>query len=91
MGSSQSAGRALAALLAPPTRMAEFFGLWAFATRLAAILGPVTYGLVTWATAGNHRIAIVSTALYFVLGLLLLRPVDVQRGAREALRLGARP
>ena len=86
MGSSQSAGRALAALLAPPTRMAEFFGLWTFATRLAAILGPVTYGLVTWATAGNHRIAIVSTALFFVLGLLLLRPVDVQRGADEALR-----
>ena len=88
MGSSQSAGRALAGLLAPPARLAEFFGLWAFATRLAAILGPVTYGLVTWATAGNHRVAIVSTALFFVLGLLLLRPVDVQRGALEALRLG---
>jgi MFS transporter, UMF1 family len=87
MGSSQSAGRALAGLLAPPARLAEFFGLWAFATRLAAILGPVTYGLVTWATAGNHRVAIVSTALFFVLGWLLLRPVDVQRGAHEALRL----
>ena len=86
MGSSQSAGRALAGLLAPPTRLAEFFGLWTFATRLAAIVGPVTYGLVTWATAGNHRIAIVSTALFFVLGLILLRPVDVARGAREALR-----
>ncbi len=91
MGSSQSAGRAMAGLLAPPARLAEFFGLWAFATRLAAILGPVTYGLVTWATAGNHRIAIVSTALFFVLGLCLLRPVNVQRGAREALRLDRSP
>ncbi len=91
MGSSQSAGRALAGLLAPPDRLAEFFGLWAFATRLAAILGPVTYGIVTWATAGNHRIAIVSTALFFVLGLLLLWPVNVQRGAREALRLEPSP
>ena len=91
IGSSQSAGRALAGLLAPPARLAEFFGLWTFATRLAAILGPVTYGLVTWATAGNHRIAIVSTALFFVLGLFLLRPVDVQRGAREALRLEGAP
>lgn len=86
MGSSQSAGRALAALLAPPARLAEFFGLWTFATRLAAILGPVTYGLITWLTAGNHRIAIVSTALFFVLGLWLLRAVDVARGAREALQ-----
>ncbi|MES2958860.1 MAG: MFS transporter [Pseudomonadota bacterium] len=91
MGSSQSAGRALAGLLAPPARLAEFFGLWAFATRLAAILGPVTYGLVTWVTAGNHRIAIVSTALFFLIGLLLLRPVDVRRGASEALRLEPLP
>ena len=91
MGSSQSAGRALAGLLAPPARLAEFFALWTFATRLAAILGPVTYGLVTWATAGNHRVAIVSTASFFVLGLLLLRPVDVQRGAREAMRLEGSP
>jgi UMF1 family MFS transporter len=87
MGSSQSAGRALAGLLAPPARLAEFFGLWTFATRLAAILGPVTYGLVTWATAGNHRIAIVSTAMFFVLGLTLLRPVNVERGASEAMRV----
>ena len=43
MGSSQSAGRALAGLFAPPTRLAEFFGLWTFATRLSAILGPLTY------------------------------------------------
>jgi len=91
MGSSQSAGRALAGLLAPPDRLAEFFGLWTFAVRLAAIVGPVTYGLVTWATAGNHRLAIVSTAAFFVLGLVLLRPVDVGRGAREALSLERTP
>ena len=86
MGSSQSAGRAVAGLLAPPGRLAEFFGLWAFATRLSAIVGPVTYGLVTWATDGNHRLAIASTGLFFVAGLWLLRRVDVDRGAKEALR-----
>jgi UMF1 family MFS transporter len=85
MGSSQSAGRAMAGLLAPPAQLAEFFGLWAFATRLSAIVGPLTYGLVTWVTLGNHRLAIVSTALFFVAGLVLLRRVDVERGAREAL------
>jgi UMF1 family MFS transporter len=85
MGSSQSAGRAIAGLLAPPQQLAEFFGLWTFATRLSAIVGPVTYGLVTWATAGNHRLAIVSTALFFVIGLGLLRQVDVGRGAARAL------
>jgi UMF1 family MFS transporter len=85
MGSSQSAGRAIAGLLAPPDRLAEFFGLFAFATRLSAIVGPLTYGLVTWATGGNHRLAIASTALFFVAGLVLLRRVDVDRGAARAL------
>ena len=85
MGSSQSAGRAIAGLLAPRDRLAEFFGLFAFATRLSAIVGPLTYGLVTWATGGNHRLAIVSTALFFVAGIVLLRRVDVARGAARAL------
>jgi UMF1 family MFS transporter len=84
MGSSQSAGRALVGLFAPEQRHAEFFGLWTFATRLAAIVGPVTYGLVTWVTAGNHRLGIVSTGLFFALGLLLLAKVDVERGAAAA-------
>ena len=65
----------MAGLLAPSERVAEFYGLWTFATRLAAIVGPITYGLVTWLTSGNHRLAILSTGLFFVVGLLLLRPV----------------
>jgi UMF1 family MFS transporter len=85
MGSSQSAGRALAGLFAPADRLAEFFGLWAFAVRLSAIVGPVTYGIVTLATAGNHRIAILSTGLFFVVGWWLLRNVDVGRGTAAAL------
>jgi UMF1 family MFS transporter len=84
MGSSQSAGRAMVGLLSPADRRAEFFGLWTFAVRLAAVIGPMTYGLVTWATGGNHRLAIISTGLFFVLGLLLLRPVDMARGMRAA-------
>lgn len=84
MGSSQSAGRAMAGLLAPVDRRAEFFALWTFAVRLAAVIGPLTYGLVTWLTAGNHRIAILSTALFFVGGLVLLRPINLERGRRAA-------
>lgn len=84
MGSSQSAGRALASLFSPEQRRAEFFGLWTFATRLSAIVGPLTYGLVTLLTAGNHRIAILSTGLFFVLGLVLLARVDVPRGMAAA-------
>jgi MFS transporter, UMF1 family len=84
MGSSQSGGRALAVLLTPAGNAAEFLGLWTLATRLAAIIGPLTYGLVTLVTAGNHRLAILVTGLFFVIGLVLLRKVDVQRGIAAA-------
>lgn len=88
MGSSQSAGRAMAGAFAPEARLAEFFGLWTFAVRLAAIVGPMTYGLVTLATGGNHRAAILSTGLFFVAGLALLAPVDVGRGVAAARAAG---
>jgi UMF1 family MFS transporter len=89
MGSSQSAGRALVGVLAPPAQLAEFYGLWTFATRLSAIIGPLTYGLVTLLTGGNHRLAILVTGVYFVIGWLLLRFVDVERGVGAARVAGS--
>ncbi|GLS12689.1 MFS transporter [Hydrogenophaga electricum] len=86
MGSSQSAGRAMAGVLAPPARLAEFYGLWTFAIRLASILGPLSYGVITWATGGNQRLAIGFTAGLFLVGLALLQPVDMQRGRQRALQ-----
>ncbi|NKE65806.1 MFS transporter [Ramlibacter sp. RBP-2] len=86
MGSSQSAGRALAGMFAPPRQLAEFYGLWTFAIRLASIIGPLSYGAITWATGGNQRLAILSTTALFVAGLALLLPIDVQRGRTAALQ-----
>ena len=88
MGSSQSAGRALAGVLSPAAQRAEFYGLWTFAVRLSAILGPMTYGLVTLLTEGNHRLAIGSTGVFFLLGLGLLALVDVPRGIAAAASAG---
>ena len=85
MGSSQSCGRAMVGVLAPADRLAEFYGLWTLAVRLAAIIGPLTYGTITWATAGNHRLAILCTAVFFVAGLLLLARIDIRRGEQSAL------
>jgi len=58
--------------------------LWGLAVKLSSILGPVTYGLVTWVSAGDHRLAILITGSYFVAGLLLLIGVDAERGRRAA-------
>ncbi|HEY9099611.1 MAG TPA: MFS transporter [Thiobacillus sp.] len=86
MGASQSAGRALVGLLAPPAQQAEFFGLWGLAVKLASILGPLTYGLASWITQGNHRQALLITGCYFVAGLWALRGVRAARGHRAARR-----
>ena len=86
MGASQSAGRALVGLLSPASRRAEFSGLWGFAVKLASILGPLTYGVVTWVTGSDHRLAMLITGTFFVLGLLVLMGIDVRRGRRAALR-----
>ena len=86
LGASQSASRALVGVLAPPSRAAEFFGLWGLAVKLASVAGPLTYGASTWLTGGNHRQSLLVTGSYFVIGLILLSGVNAARGRRAALR-----
>jgi MFS transporter, UMF1 family len=88
LGSSQASGRALVGQLAPPGRAAEFFGLWGLAGKLAAIVGPLSYGLITYLTAGNHRLAMLSTGFFFVVGLVILATVDERRGRAAAMDAG---
>ncbi len=86
LGASQSAARALVGSLAPAQRHAEFFGLWGLAVKFSSILGPMTYGAVTWISGGDHRLAILITGSYFVVGLFILRGVDETRGRTAAAR-----
>ena len=85
LGASQSAGRALVGYLSPEKHVAEFYGLWGLAVKLSAIVGPVTYGLVSWFSSGDHRLAMIMTGTFFVVGLVLLFTVDVRRGREIAL------
>jgi UMF1 family MFS transporter len=84
LGASQSAGRAIVGYLSPPARSAEFFGLWGLAVKLASILGPLSYGAITWLTDNDHRSAILTTGVFFVLGLAVLASIDLERGRRAA-------
>lgn len=90
MGASQSAGRALIGQFSPPARTAEFFGLWGLAVKLSAIIGPLSYGLITYLTDGDHRLAILSTVFFFIAGLALLTGINEQRGRHAALTDHAR-
>jgi UMF1 family MFS transporter len=84
MGSSQSAGRAMVAYFSPVARSAEFFGLWGVATRLAAVAGPLTYGAVSWASGGNHRLAMLITGVFFIAAMVALTRVNEARGRDAA-------
>ena len=77
MGSSQSAGRAVVAVFAPAGELAQFYSAWNVAVWGANVLGPITYGTVTWLTSGDQRTAILVTTLFFVIGLLILRRVHL--------------
>ena len=83
MGITQSAGRAMVGALAPPDRLSRFFALWSFATQLAAAIGPLTYGVVTWVTGGDQRTAMLSTSLFFLLALFVLKGISWQKGQEQ--------
>jgi UMF1 family MFS transporter len=80
LGGAQSAGRALVGQFTPQGRQGEFFGLWGLATKLSAIIGPLTYGGMIYLFAGDHRVALLSTLVFFIFGLVLLAAVNEKRG-----------
>lgn len=85
MGASQSIGRALVSKFSPVDRAGEFLGLWGLVNRLSAIVGPLSYGLVNYLTQGNHRLSLLSTLVFFILGLLALTQVNEARGKAAVL------
>lgn len=84
MGASQSGARAAVAYLARPDREAETFGLWGVAVNCSAVIGPLTYGAITWATGNDHRMAMLGTGGFFLAGFVMLMSVDFERGRANA-------
>ena len=84
MGACQASGRALIGHFTPLARTGEFYGLWGLAVNLAAIIGPVSYGVISYVSDGNQRLALLSTLSFFVVGWLLLLRVNEQRGQAAA-------
>jgi UMF1 family MFS transporter len=78
LGAIQAASRALMASLVPRDREAEFFGFYALVGKSGAVLGPLVFGGVSWAMAGNQRAAIAAVGVFFVVGLVLLRRVETR-------------
>lgn len=87
MGASQAVGRALVSKFSPTERAGEFLGLWGLVNRLSAILGPLSYGLINYWSAGNHRLSLLSTLAFFIVGLALLCKVDENRGKAATIMI----
>jgi UMF1 family MFS transporter len=75
LGAIQAASRALMATLVPAGREGEFFGFYNLCGKSAAVLGPLVFGIVSAATSGNQRLAILSVLFFYVAGGAILRGV----------------
>jgi len=85
-GGIQATSRAIYARLIPPENSGEYFGFFEIFGRFAAILGPFLYATILGIT-GRPYFAILSIALVFIVGLVLLlygRKHLRLRPAREA-------
>lgn len=75
-GLTLGAMRAVMACLAPPARMAAYFGLYAFVGKATAFVGPFLVSAVAAAT-GTVRLGILVAVAFLGAGLLLLARVRV--------------
>jgi len=83
IGSSQSSSRAMVALFTPKSKSAEFFGLWGLSSKVAAIIGIFSYSMIT-SLSGSMKNALLSTALFFLTGLIGLIFIDERKGSIAA-------
>lgn len=74
LGSSQALSRSFMGKLTPDEKKTEFFGFYSLFEKTSTILGPLTFGLVSWLT-GNQRYAVASIMVFFIAGYLLFRRV----------------
>ena len=82
-GPNQSASRSLMGRFVPQNKETEFYGFYAFSGKATAFLGPLLMGIITQAF-GSQRAGMATVGLFFIIGGLLLRTVDEQKGIRMA-------
>jgi UMF1 family MFS transporter len=79
MGPNQSASRSLLSKMVPAHKQAEFFGLFSFSGKLSSLFGPLVYGMVV-ARTENHRYAMASIIVFFLIGMAVLTTVRESEG-----------
>ena len=88
LGGSQGLARSLFGQMVPESRSAEFFGFFGFFGKVAAFIGPLLYGLMT--VMFDSRVGILSIAMLILIGTVMMRWVDVDKGRKDAMEEDAR-
>ena len=83
LGGSQALSRSMFSQLVPKSREAEFFAFYQAMERGTSWFGALLFGLVHQVT-NSYRPAIVALVIFFVLGFVFLRKVDMRQGILDA-------
>lgn len=82
LGGSQALSRSLFSQMIPKSQEAEFFGFYEVSERGTSWLGAFIFGLANQLT-GSFRIAILSLIFFFIVGLVLLATVNVDKAIEQ--------
>ena len=100
MAGTQSVSRTMVGMFSPPGKSAEFYGFFAVAGRTSSFIGPTVYGIIAaeaafWylaqgqgeilAEQSGQRLAILSIAVFFIVGLGLLMWVNEDKARSTAV------
>lgn len=83
-GGSQATSRTIFSKMIPQGRTAEFNGFLSFTSRFFSFGGPLVFGIVKLISDSSQS-ALLAVAFFFIVGILLLRLVNLEKAEREAL------
>lgn len=83
-GGIQALSRSLYSSMVPESKSGEFFGFFGIMGKFASIVGPIVFGTMAILT-GSSRFAVLIIGTFFIIGIVLLSKLDVEKG-REAVR-----
>jgi UMF1 family MFS transporter len=83
LGGSQALSRSMFSQLIPLGREAEYFSLYQACERGTSWLGTLVFSLVYQLT-GTYRWSIIALVMFFLVGAVLLRQVNMREGIRAA-------
>ncbi|HBO84019.1 MAG: hypothetical protein A2073_00635 [Deltaproteobacteria bacterium GWC2_42_11] len=74
LGTIQAATRAFFTQFIPSGKESEYFGIYSMAGKSSSIIGPLLFGWISY-SYGSQKPAILSVAVFFIFGLVMIRSV----------------